>query len=155
MGDPQKTFYCFMSWKKIGMLVDTTISGLNWNQRLVFFPFCTIIPVLLPPQTAMISLNGLQFIGIIHLILQEWKCFTQSFNRLLWLEGEDEDLMLKMRYRLGTQMGISRTYHIKGVHLAHSRPVCVVVLLDNAVRKLRRKRHASQNTRGLNRNTAG
>lgn len=52
--------------------------------------------------------------------------------------------MLKMLYRLGTQMGVPKTYHIKGVHLGHSRPVCVVVILDVVVRKLRRKRHQTR-----------
>lgn len=30
-----------MSWRKLGLLGDTTISGLSWNQRLLFFLLCT------------------------------------------------------------------------------------------------------------------
>lgn len=41
-----------------------------------------------------------------------------------------------MAYR---QVGV-RTHHIEGMHLVHSRPVCVVVTLDVTVQKLRRKR---------------
>lgn len=45
-GRSQKNILLLYVIKENGMLVDTTISGLCWNQRLVFFPFCTTVLLL-------------------------------------------------------------------------------------------------------------
>lgn len=48
----------------------------------------------------------------------------------------------KWRIRICSTLG-RWAHHVKGVHLVHSRPVCVTVILDDAIGKLRRESRVS------------